>query len=101
MFQIGIAEVRVLCWKLNGSMIENKQDEEEFERMAEQLDNEIIQLGEVLDKFGDEMDRDYATKIMRSQLEEIGDLTESMSHKLGAGEVVSVTTPTDINEGDE
>lgn len=78
----------------------DKTDKEEFEEMARQLDGEVVMLIQALDGHGGKLEDDYAEKVMRSQLEEIGDLVESMTHLLGSGEAISVTKPSEL-EGDE
>lgn len=62
----------------------------------DRLDKEVYLLLQASEKRGQELDIDYAEQIMRGQLEEIANLTESLSNSIGSGEMISITKPSEL-----
>jgi len=62
----------------------------------DRLDKEVYLLVQAADKRGEEMNIDYAEQIMRGQIEEIANLTESLSHSIGSGDSISITNPSEL-----
>jgi len=74
--------------------------QQELNEMFEQLDHEVDLLYQALEKRGAELEENYAEKIARSELENIGEVIEAMSQHLGNGEKISVTTPSQLEGSD-
>lgn len=68
----------------------------EDKEAIEQLDKEVYLLRETSEKAGKEMDMKYAERVMRSQIEQIANLTEVLSNSIGNGEMESITKPSEI-----
>lgn len=68
------------------------EDREAIDR----LDKEAYLLQQIADKRGGEIDTEYAEKLMRAQVEEIANLTESLSNSIGSGESISITKPSEL-----
>lgn len=62
----------------------------------DRLDKEVYLLLQASEKRGQELDVEYAEQIMRGQLEEIANLTESLSNSIGSGEMISITKPSEL-----
>lgn len=75
--------------------------QEELNGMFDRLDHEVQLLYEALEGRGDDIEKEYADKVMRAQLENLGEVVEVMSKHLGDGEKVSVTTPSQLNMEDK
>lgn len=73
-------------------------EDEELDRIFNRLDSEVDLLYQALEARGGEMDKDYSDKVMRSQLESLGDSVEAMSQYLGDGEKIAVTTPSQLGK---
>lgn len=81
-------------------MDRDKVKEEELKGMFDRLDHEVDILYQALYDRDESVDTEYAQKVIRSQLEDIGEVIESMSKNVGEGDAISVTTPSQI-EGDK
>lgn len=68
----------------------------EDRQAIDRLDKEVYLLTQVAEQRGSEMDKEYAEKVMRNQIEEIANLTESLSHSIGEGEMISITNPSEL-----
>lgn len=66
--------------------------------MKDQLNQEVEMLNHAISGYREHLDEDYAGKVMRSQLEEIGNLVEQMSSEVGPGEAISVTDPSELED---
>lgn len=75
--------------------------EEELRGMFERLDHEVDLLYQALEARGTDVDEEYSDKVMRSQLESIGEVTEAMTEHIGEGEALSITTPSQLNPDDD
>jgi hypothetical protein len=73
-------------------------EDEELDRIFNRLDSEVDLLYQALEARGSDMDEDYSDRVMRSQLESLGDSVESMSRYLGDGEKIAVTTPSQLGK---
>lgn len=77
-------------------------EEQELNSVFNRLDSEVDLLYQALEARGEDMTKDYSDKVMRSQLESLGDTIESMSRYVGDGEKVAVTTPSQLgNDGSD
>lgn len=65
---------------------------------AGQIETEAKMLMEAVDARGIDIDEDYADKVIRSELEELGELVETMSEAVGQGQAISVTKPSDLRK---
>jgi len=73
-------------------------EDEELDRIFSRLDSDVDLLYQALKARGSDMDKDYSDRVMRSQLESLGDSVESMSQYLGDGEKIAVTTPSQLGK---
>lgn len=74
-------------------------EKKELNEMLNRLNQEVDLLHQAIDESGKGMNEKYAEKVARSQLEDIGEVVESMSQHIGDGDKISVTTPSQL--GDE
>lgn len=81
-------------------MDKDEIEEQELNSVFQRLDSEVDLLYQALEARGEDIDESYSDKVMRSQLESIGDTVESMSRYLGDGEKIAVTTPSQLGEGE-
>jgi hypothetical protein len=81
----------------------DKQDieEDELNAMFQRLDSEVDLLYQALDDSGEDIDEEYSERVIRSQLESMGDVIEAMSRYVGDGEQISVTTPSQLGSQEE
>lgn len=82
-------------------MTDRDIERQELQAMFDRLDHEVDLLYQALDAEDQDMESDYAEKVVRSQLESIGEVVESMSTKVGDGEKISVTTPSQLGADKE
>ena len=103
--QIGISRVRLPAWILAPAGVnfmdkDSKQLEEIYSAM-DQLEHEVKVLAHAVDDIDKDYDEEYARKIMRAELQEIGELIESFAEIVGEGEAISITTPELSDEDNE
>lgn len=76
-------------------------EEEELRTMFDRLDQEVDLLFQALEGTEGELEDEYGQKVARSQLESIGEIVEAMSQRVGAGEMISVTTPSQLEDDEQ
>jgi hypothetical protein len=63
---------------------------EEIHTLMNQMEHEIEILAHSVDNIDEDYEAEYSRKVMRSELQQIGDLVESFANVIGEGEAVSV-----------
>lgn len=82
-------------------MDKEELEEEELESMFNRLDHEVDLLFQAIDGKGENLEPDYANKVARAQLESVGEVVESMSEHMGEGDMISVTTPSQLKKDED
>lgn len=72
--------------------------EEELAGMHDRLQHEASLLDKAMDARGEHVTEEYSDKVLRAQLETMGEVIESMSQHIGEGDAVSITTPSQLTE---
>jgi len=71
-------------------------EQQELMGMFDRLDHEVDLLWEALNNSN--LDKEYREKVLRGQIENIGEVIEVMSEHIGEGEQISITTPSKIEQ---
>lgn len=82
-------------------MTSEKIKQEELNELVNRLSSELELLDQAVNNRGGELNREYADKIIRAELEEMAPLIEAMSEMIGPGEAISVTSPSMLEENQE
>lgn len=72
-------------------MDEKDQKIEEIHALMTQIENEVEILAHSVDNIDRDYEEEYSRKIMRAQLQQLGELVESFSEVIDEGEAISVS----------
>lgn len=75
--------------------------EQELRGMFERLDHEVDLLYQAVNDRGDDLDKEYSDKVIRAQIESTAEVLETMSQRVGEGEKISITTPSQLGREEE
>lgn len=80
----------------------SKDDEniEEIETLMTQLEHEVEILAHSVDNIDRQYEEEYSRKVMRGQLQQMGELIEAFSEIIDEGEAISVASVPIVEEED-
>lgn len=72
--------------------------EDEIDQMVQRLSDEVETLEMTTINKDVAVDEEYLERVARSQIETIAELVESMSEVIGEGEMISISSPSELEE---